>query len=64
MFVNHCTACDQKMLIFPSQVTGMAQIDGVTAMTYTCWCGSEQLWHNGTTGGQAEAAAKAAVKAA
>ncbi|MDN5895598.1 MAG: hypothetical protein L0H93_16430 [Nocardioides sp.] len=49
MFVNHCTACDQDLLIFPSQVTGMAQIDGVIAMTYTCWCGEEQLWHEGAS---------------
>lgn len=60
MFVNHCTACDKKMLIFPSQVTGMAQIDGVTAMTYTCWCGAEQLWHNGADKAHHEAAAPAA----
>ncbi|KRF16574.1 hypothetical protein ASG90_09850 [Nocardioides sp. Soil797] len=54
MFVNHCTACDKSMLIFPSQVTGMARIDGVIAMTYTCWCGAEQLWHDGVKGGQPE----------
>lgn len=54
MFTNKCTACDKKMLIFPSQVTGMAQIDGVIAMAYTCWCGSEQLWHDGAKGGQPE----------
>lgn len=61
MFVNHCTSCDKKMLIFPSQVTGMAQIDGVTAMTYTCWCGVEQLWHDGVKGGKVEQTAAAPV---
>ncbi|WP_067438560.1 hypothetical protein [Nocardioides jensenii] len=61
MFANHCTACDQTMLIFPSQVTGMARIEGVTAMTYTCWCGSEQLWHDGLTAGATEPATAATV---
>ncbi|HEY9563521.1 MAG TPA: hypothetical protein VIR30_07105 [Nocardioides sp.] len=59
MFVNHCTHCDKKMLIFPSQVTGMAKVDGVVAMTYTCWCGEEQLWHEGMKNAQAPTATAA-----
>jgi hypothetical protein len=47
MFVSTCTSCEKRMLIFPSQITGMARIDGVVAATYTCWCGAEQLWHTG-----------------
>jgi len=46
MFANTCTSCQKHLLIFPSQITGMARIDGVVACTYTCWCGAEQLWHS------------------
>lgn len=56
MFTNHCTACDRTQLIFPSQVTGMARIDDVIAMTYTCWCGAEQLWHEGVKTAETAAA--------
>jgi hypothetical protein len=55
MFVNKCTSCEKRLLIFPSQITGMARIAGVTACTYTCWCGAEQLWHSDMEAGAAEA---------
>lgn len=44
MFTHHCTACDKTQLIFISQVTGLADTDHGTAVTFTCWCGSEQTW--------------------
>jgi hypothetical protein len=44
MFTRHCTACDKTQLIFFSQVTGLAATDHGTAVTFTCWCGSEQTW--------------------
>jgi hypothetical protein len=47
MFASTCTSCEKRLLIFPSQITGMARIDGVLACTYTCWCGAEQLFHDG-----------------
>ena len=42
MFVHHCTACERRQLIFPSQVTGVSKTDAGTVMTLTCWCGAEQ----------------------
>ena len=47
MFTHHCTACDKTQLIFFSQVTGLADTDHGTAVTFTCWCGSEQTWVTG-----------------
>ena len=44
MFTHHCTACDKTQLIFFSQVTGLADTNHGTAVTFTCWCGSEQTW--------------------
>ena len=44
MFTHHCTACDKTQLIFFSQVTGLADTDHGTAVTFTCWCGAEQTW--------------------
>ena len=48
MFASHCTACDQRQLIFPSQVTGMVNHDRGITVSYTCWCGAEQAWTTGT----------------
>jgi hypothetical protein len=47
MFDNHCTACDQRQLIFPSQVTSMSNTDHGIVVTYTCWCGAEQTMTTG-----------------
>ncbi|CAM3159358.1 hypothetical protein NODU109028_00620 [Nocardioides dubius] len=44
MFVHHCSACDRRQLIFPSQITGAATQDGESGLAFTCWCGSEQIW--------------------
>ncbi len=47
MFDNHCTACDRRQLIFPSQVTSMSNTDHGIVVTYTCWCGAEQTMTTG-----------------
>lgn len=44
MFVHHCTACDQRQLIFPSQISGVAEVDGKSGLAFTCWCGEPQVW--------------------
>lgn len=43
MFLHLCTACDKKQLIFPSQITGMANLDDGIVLAFTCWCGAEQV---------------------
>jgi len=50
MFDHHCSACDRNQLIFPSQVTGMANTDQGILVSYVCWCGSEQTWLTGASG--------------
>jgi hypothetical protein len=42
MFDHHCTTCDQRQLIFPSRVTGIANTDRGIVVAFTCWCGSAQ----------------------
>jgi hypothetical protein len=44
MFAHHCTACDARHLIFPSQVTSLTDVGGGFAVTYDCWCGAEQVY--------------------
>ena len=44
MFAHHCTACDTRHLIFPSQVKSITNLGGAFATTYQCWCGAEQVW--------------------
>ena len=41
MFDHHCSACDKRQLIFPSQVTGLANTDDGIVVAFTCWCGAE-----------------------
>ncbi len=48
MFDRHCSACDRTQLIFPSQITGVANTDHGILVSYTCWCGAEQTWLTGT----------------
>jgi hypothetical protein len=47
MFDHHCTACDKRQLIFPSQVTSMTNTDHGIVVDFTCWCGSEQSMTTG-----------------
>ena len=42
MFDHHCTSCDKRQLIFPSQVTSMANTDHGIVVAFTCWCGADQ----------------------
>jgi hypothetical protein len=42
MFDHHCTACDKRQLIFPSQVTAMSNTDRGIVVAFVCWCGAEQ----------------------
>jgi hypothetical protein len=58
MFDHHCTTCDQRQLIFPSRVTGIANTDRGIVVAFTCWCGAEQTLVTG------RASAKAAVRLA
>ena len=47
MFDNECTACGKRQLIFPSQITGLANTDAGIVVGYTCWCGADQIWVTG-----------------
>ena len=42
MFDHHCTACDKRQLIFPSQVTSLVNTDHGIIVAFECWCGAEQ----------------------
>ena len=57
MFAHHCTACDTRHLIFPSQIVSIANLGGAFATTYQCWCGAEQVWLSGKASQPAVAAA-------
>ena len=57
MFAHHCTACDARHLIFPSQVTSLTDVGGGFAVTYQCWCGAEQVWLSATDSSQLTEAA-------
>ena len=47
MFDHHCTACDRRQLIFPSQVTDLANTGHGIVVAFVCWCGSEQSLRTG-----------------
>ena len=47
MFDHHCTACDKRRLIFPSQVTSLANTERGIVLAFTCWCGAEQVTATG-----------------
>jgi hypothetical protein len=58
MFDHHCTSCDKRQLIFPSQVTTMTNTEHGIVVAFTCWCGAGQTLVTG------RAKAKAAVRLA
>jgi hypothetical protein len=60
MFVNTCTACDKRQLIFPSQFKAVESTPAGTLIHYTCWCGAEQSWPGGLDGTRREPVAVAA----
>ena len=47
MFAHHCTACDKRLLIFPSQVRALTNTADGIVVEFTCWCGAEQTWVTG-----------------
>jgi hypothetical protein len=57
MFDNTCTSCDRRQLIFPSQVTGLANTADGIVVSYTCWCGADQTWLTGTAAREVATAA-------
>ena len=42
MFDNNCQVCASRVLIFPSQVTSLANTADGIEVGFTCWCGTEQ----------------------
>ena len=42
MFQHHCTACGDRGLVFPSQITALDNTAAGIVVSYTCWCGSAQ----------------------
>ncbi|HQR27134.1 MAG TPA: hypothetical protein PLP61_08865 [Nocardioides sp.] len=56
MFAHCCTDCQRRLLVFPSQIRGLARTAEGFEVTYECWCGSTQTWSS-TAVGSAPAAA-------
>lgn len=48
MFDHLCSSCEKRQLIFPSQITSIANTDAGIEVAYTCWCGATQTWLTGT----------------
>lgn len=42
MFANNCQVCAKRVLVFPSQITSLANTDHGIVVSFTCWCGTEQ----------------------
>ena len=42
MFAHHCTACNERLLIFPSQVDSILNTAAGIVVEFTCWCGDRQ----------------------
>lgn len=57
MFAHHCRACDTRYLNFQSQVTGLVEVEGGFAVSFTCWCGSDQVWLSAGAAAASESAA-------
>ncbi|MGN6577940.1 MAG: hypothetical protein ACTHKG_19880 [Nocardioides sp.] len=47
MFATTCSSCEKRQLIFPSQVTSLANTERGIEVAYTCWCGAAQTWLTG-----------------
>ena len=47
MFVHTCTACAQRLLIFPGQITDLTNTDHGIVVSFTCWCGETQTMVTG-----------------
>lgn len=53
MFDHHCTSCDKRELIFPSQVVSMTNTDHGIVVGFTCWCGATQTMTTGRSAASA-----------
>lgn len=60
MFDHTCTACHQRMLIFPSQITGLTNTDHGIVLSFTCWCDAPQTTVTGRRAGRELAGSRAA----
>ena len=60
MFDHHCTSCDKRQLIFPSQITAMTNTDSGIVVAFACWCGAAQTM---TTGRRAAKSAEVTLAA-
>jgi hypothetical protein len=60
MFDHHCTECGKRQLVFPSQITALANTDHGIVVAFTCWCGADQTMLTGRTAGRASKVALAA----
>lgn len=47
MFDHVCSSCHKRQLIFPSQVTSVANTSQGIEVSFTCWCNAEQVWLTG-----------------
>jgi len=60
MFDIHCTACQKRQLIFPSQVTNLVNDEQGIVVFYTCWCGAAGAWRTGAASSRTHDGAPAA----
>lgn len=60
MFAHHCSQCDQRRLVFPSQITGIANTNAGIVLDFVCWCGAPQSLVTGRRTGTARVPASAA----
>lgn len=51
MFDHFCTACRQRRLVFPSQVSAVVNDERGVHVRFTCWCGVEQTLDTGRAAG-------------
>ena len=47
MFAHHCSHCQQRQLIFPTQITGVANTERGIVVDFVCWCGAPQAFVTG-----------------
>jgi len=60
MFDHHCTSCDKRQLVFPSQVAAMTNTEHGIVVAFTCWCGAEQSLTTGRASAKGAAVTLAA----
>jgi hypothetical protein len=52
MFASYCARCAGRVLVFPSQITGIEDEDNGFTVRFACTCGSEGHWHSRTRPGR------------